>query len=519
MTQTPLSNRLDRENRDAIERLSERASYLTPEALWEQAARSGDGTVGPGGVLVVSTGKYTGRSPKDKFIVREPSSEGDIWWGPVNRSIEQETFNRLLTRVLDHLRAEDVYYRDCWIGADPRYRRRLRIFTETAWHNLFAANMFLPMPREQVGLSEPDFTFIHAPGFPAEPDRDGTNSEAFIIIDFGQRIVLIGGTSYAGEIKKSAFTVMNYLLPNEGVLPMHCSANAGPDGDVALFFGLSGTGKTTLSATSDRTLIGDDEHGWTDDTVFNFEGGCYAKVIRLSEEAEPEIYATTRQFGTILENVTIDLDTRALDLDDDSVTENTRGSYPLSSIPNADPTGVADAPKNIFFLTADAFGIIPPISRLTPEQTEYHFLSGYTAKVAGTERGIVEPVATFSPCFGAPFMPLPPRVYAGMLARKLEGSGVNVWLVNTGWTGGPYGIGNRMKIQYTRAMVRAALNGALASVPTEVDPVFGLQVPVSCPGVPPEALRARDTWADPGAYARQAQKLLAMFNDNFRKFG
>ena len=342
MTQTPLPNRLERENRDAIDRLSERASYLNPEALWEQAVRNGEGTVGPGGVLVVNTGKYTGRSPKDKFIVREPSSEGDIWWGPVNRSMEQETFNRLLTRVLNHLRAGDVYYRDCWIGADPRYRRRLRVFTETAWHNLFAANMFLAMPREQVGLSEPDFTFIHAPGFAAEPDRDGTNSEAFIIIDFGQRIVLIGGTSYAGEIKKSAFTVMNYLLPNEGVLPMHCSANAGPDGDVALFFGLSGTGKTTLSATSDRTLIGDDEHGWTDDSVFNFEGGCYAKVIRLSEEAEPEIYATTRQFGTILENVTIDLDTRALDLDDDSITENTRGSYPLSSIPNADPTGVAE---------------------------------------------------------------------------------------------------------------------------------------------------------------------------------
>ena len=518
MTQTPLPNRLERENRDAIDRLSERASLLTPEALWEQAVRNGEGTVGPGGVLVVNTGKYTGRSPKDKFIVREPSSEGDIWWGPVNRSMEQETFNRLLTRVLTHLRARDVYYRDCWIGADSRYRRRLRIFTETAWHNLFAANMFLAMPREQVGLSDPDFTFVHAPGFAAEPDRDGTNSEAFIIIDFGQRIVLIGGTSYAGEIKKSAFTVMNYLLPNEGVLPMHCSANAGPDGDVALFFGLSGTGKTTLSATSDRTLIGDDEHGWTDDSVFNFEGGCYAKVIRLSEEAEPEIYATTRQFGTILENVTIDLDTRALDLDDDSIPKTPEARTP-NQHPQCRPRGRRRcAQKHLF----------PDRRRLWNHPSHLPSHAGadpipLPLRLHGQGRrhgeGIVEPVATFSPCFGAPFMPMPPRVYAGMLAHKLEGSGVNVWLVNTGWTGGPYGIGHRMKIQYTRAMVRAALNGALASVPTEADPVFGLQVPVSCPGVPSEALRARDSWADPDAYDRQAQKLLTMFNDNFRKFG
>ena len=519
MTQTPLPDRLQQENRDAINRLSERASYLSPEALWEDAVRNEEGVVGQGGVLVVSTGKYTGRSPKDKFIVREPSSEDDIWWGPINRPMERDTFDGLLARVLGHLRTRDLYMRDCWIGAAPQYRRRLRVITESAWHNLFAANMFIPMPREEVGVGDADFTFIHAPGFKAEPDRDGTNSEAFVVINFEQRIVLIGGTSYAGEIKKSAFTVMNYLLPKQGVLPMHCSANAGPDGDVALFFGLSGTGKTTLSATSDRTLIGDDEHGWSEGSVFNFEGGCYAKVIRLSEQAEPEIYATTRMFGTILENVTIDLDTRALDLDDDSVTENTRGSYPLSSIPNADPTGVGAAPKNIFFLTADAFGIIPPISRLTPEQTQYHFLSGYTAKVAGTERGIVEPVATFSPCFGAPFMPMRPRVYADMLARKLEGTEINVWLVNTGWTGGPYGVGHRMRIEYTRAMVRAALDGSLTRISTVTDPVFGVQVPVGCPGVPAQVLRPRDSWQDAQEYDSQAQKLLDMFDENYRKFG
>ena len=507
-----------KEHRSEIASLTDKALYLGTEALWEIAIQRKEGMVGRGGALVVNTGLYTGRSPNDKFFVREPSSEDKICWGPVNRAFEQGRFNALLGRVLEYLQGRDIFFRDCWIGADPRYRRTLRTITETAWHNLFAANMFLAMPTKQVGETEPDFTFIHAPGFKAVPERDGTNSEAFIIIDFGQKIALIGGTSYAGEIKKSAFTVMNYLLPLAGVLPMHCSANLGPDGDVALFFGLSGTGKTTLSATSDRTLIGDDEHGWSDDTIFNFEGGCYAKVIRLSREAEPEIYATTERFGTILENVVIDPQTRELDLDDASFTENTRGSYPLASIPNADPKGIAGTPQNILMLTADAFGVMPPVAILNADQANYYFLSGYTAKVAGTERGIVEPVATFSSCFGAPFMPMPPTVYADMLARKIRETQAQVWLVNTGWTGGPYGVGHRMKIGYTRAMVKAVLNGSLAKVPTRKDPHFGLRVPTSCPNVPSKVLNPRDSWADPVAYDAQAQKLVAMFQENYRQF-
>ncbi len=474
--------------------------------------------VAKGGVLVVSTGKYTGRSPNDKFIVTEPSSQDKIWWGPVNRSIEQEKFDSLLARVTSHLEERELFVQECFVGADPHYRVPVIVVTETAWHNLFAANMFLTAPADKLDEIEPEFTALHAPGFEAVPERDGTNSEAFVIIDFGNKIVLIGGTSYAGEIKKSVFTIMNYLLPFSDVFPMHCSANIGPDDDVALFFGLSGTGKTTLSVTSDHTLIGDDEHGWSDSGVFNFEGGCYAKVIRLSKEAEPEIYATTGMFGTILENVTLDEKTRILDLDDDSVTENTRGSYPLTSIPNASATGMGGLPKNIFMLTADAYGVMPPIAKLNSEQSKYFFLSGYTAKVAGTERGIIEPQATFSPCFGAPFMPMNPTVYAEMLSEKLETQKVQTWLVNTGWTGGPYGVGRRIKIAYTRAMIRADLNGSLDKVPTEEDPVFGLQVPISCPDVPPEVLKPRSTWTDPRAYDDQAAKLLGMFEENIRKF-
>ena len=491
---------------------------LGREALLEEAVKGGEGMLSKGGVLVVNTGRYTGRSPNDKFVVIEPSSKDKVQWGGVNKPIDEERFNLLLHRVIDHLGEKCLFVRDCFVGADERYRLRIRVINESAWHNLFAANMFFPVPRDQIDGFTPEFTVIQAPSFKAVPERDGTNSEAFIIIDFGKRIILIGGTSYAGEIKKSVFTIMNYLMPLKGVLPMHCSTNVGPDGDVALFFGLSGTGKTTLSATSDRTLVGDDEHGWAEDTIFNFEGGCYAKVIRLSEEAEPEIYATTRMFGTILENVTIDPVTRELDLDDDSVTENTRGSYPLASIPNASSTGVVGLPQNIFMLTADAFGVMPPISKLTPEQANYHFLSGYTAKVAGTERGIIEPEATFSPCFGGPFMPMNPRVYADMLSRKIRENRVQVWLVNTGWTGGPYGVGGRMRIGYTRSMIRAALDGSLAGIPTRDDGVFGVQVPESCPDVPTEILMPRNTWSDPTAYDVQARKLLRMFEENYRRF-
>ena len=472
---------------------------LTPEALWEEAVQRKEGTVAKGGVLVVSTGKYTGRSPNDKFIVNEPSSQDKIWWGPVNRSIEQEKFDTLLARVTSHLEQRELFVRECFVGADLDYQVPIRVITETAWHNLFAANMFLEIPASQLDGIRPEFTILHAPSFKAVPDRDGTNSEAFIVIDFGKKIVLIGGTSYAGDIKKSVFTIMNYLLPLDGVFPMHCSANIGPDEDVALFFGLSGTGKTTLSATSDRTLIGDDERGWSDGGVFNFEGDCYAKVIRLSKEAEPEIFATTGMCGTILENVTLDQETRILDPEDDSVTENTRGSYPLTSIANASTTGMGGLPQNIFMLTADAFGVMPPIAKLRFEQAKYFFLSGYTAKVAGTERGIIEPQATFSPCFGAPFMPMNPQVYAEMLSQKLESQKVQTWLVNTGWTGGPYSVGHRMKIAYTRAMIRAALDGSLSKVPTEEDPVFEVQVPLSCPDVPSEVLNPRNTWTDPQA--------------------
>ena len=498
--------------------LGGRDANLGPEALLEEAVKGGEGTLAKGGVLVVSTGRYTGRSPNDKFVVSEPSSRDRVQWGKVNRPIDEEGFNRLLRRVIDHLDDKRLFVRDCFVGADERYRLPVRVINESAWHNLFAANMFFPVPRDRIDAFTPEFTVIQAPSFKAVPERDGTNSEAFIIIDFGKGIILIGGTSYAGEIKKSVFTIMNYLMPLKGVLPMHCSTNVGPEGDVALFFGLSGTGKTTLSATSDRTLVGDDEHGWTDETIFNFEGGCYAKVIRLSGEAEPEIYATTGMFGTILENVTIDPLTRELDLNDDSVTENTRGSYPLTSIPNSSSTGVVGLPQNIFMLTADAFGVMPPISKLTPEQANYHFLSGYTAKVAGTERGIVEPEATFSPCFGAPFMPMNPRVYADMLSRKISENRVQVWLVNTGWTGGPYGVGRRMSIGYTRSMIRAALDGSLAGVATRDDGVFGVQVPESCPDVPAEVLMPRNTWPEPDEYDVQARKLLKMFEENYSRF-
>lgn len=491
---------------------------LPTSALYEEVVRRREGLVAHLGPLVVRTGHHTGRSPNDKFIVREPSSEEHIWWGQVNRPFDSEHFDELHRRLISYLQLKDVFVQDCWAGADPAYRLPIRIITEYAWHSLFARNMFIQAIPEELANHEPEFTVINCPRFHAIQDVDGTNSEVFVLLNFAKKLILIGGTSYAGEIKKSIFSVMNYLLPFKNVLSMHCSANYGPAGDTALFFGLSGTGKTTLSADSSRTLIGDDEHGWSDRGIFNFEGGCYAKVIRLSPEAEPEIYQTTRRFGTILENVMMNSITRRLDLDDDSLTENTRGAYPISHIPNASRRGQSDHPQNILFLTADAFGVLPPIAKLTSEQAMYHFLSGYTAKVAGTERGVTEPQATFSACFGAPFLPLPPGKYAELLGQKIEKHGADVWLVNTGWSGGPYGVGSRMKIAYTRAMVNAALNGQLADVPTETDPIFGLHIPTHCPDVPDAVLNPRNTWADQADYDTQAKKLAAMFDDNFKHF-
>jgi len=491
---------------------------LSTPVLYEEAVRRREVVITHLGPLAVRTGQYTGRSPQDKFIVREPSSEDRIWWDTNNRSIDQAQFEILRNRLLAYLQGKDLFVQDCFVGADPEYRIPIRVITETAWHNLFARNMFIHATAEELAAHAPDFTVIHAPHFHAVPELDGTNSEAFIVVNFGQGLVLVGGTSYAGELKKSVFTVLNYVLPQKQVLSMHCSANAGPAGDVALFFGLSGTGKTTLSAVADRSLIGDDEHGWSDRGIFTFEGGCYAKVIRLSPEAEPEIYQATRRFGAILENVAVDTVSRLTDLDDAALTENTRACYPLSFMPNASSEGVAGHPTNIVMLTADAFGVMPPIARLTAAQATYHFLSGYTAKVAGTERGIVEPQAIFSACFGAPFMPLHPKVYAKLLRQKVTRHKVHVWLVNTGWSGGPYGVGQRMAIAYTRAMVRAALSGALADVPSEEDPIFGIQVPTACPDVPAEVLKPRTTWSDAEAYDTQARKLAAMFADNFKQF-
>jgi len=494
---------------------------LSTPALHEQAVRRTEGSVAHMGPLVVRTGHHTGRAPNDRFVVREPSSEDKIWWGKVNRPISREGFDRLHEKICAYYQGRELFVQDCYAGADPTYRLPVRVVNESAWHNLFVRNMFIQAPLEDLPDFKPEFTILHAPNFLAEPEEDGTNSSTFILLDLGKRLVLIGGTSYAGEQKKSIFAVMNYLLPQREVLAMHCSANYGPEGedDTAIFFGLSGTGKTTLSADPDRTLIGDDEHGWSENGVFNFEGGCYAKVIRLSREGEPEIYDTTRRFGTILENVMMDPTTRLLDLDDGRLTENTRAAYPISHIPNATRTGLGGHPKNIIMLTADAFGVMPPISKLTSEQAMYHFLSGYTAKLAGTEKGLgTEPVAAFSACFGAPFMPLHPSVYAELLGRKIEEHGVDCWLVNTGWTGGPHGVGSRMKLAYTRAMVHAALDGSLAGVATTEDPFFGLHIPESCPNVPPEVLNPRNTWSDKEAYDRAAQDLADRFRKNFGQY-
>ncbi len=491
----------------------------TTAKLYEEIIQRHEGLLSHLGPVVVRTGAYTGRSPNDKFIVKEPSTEKDISWGDVNRPFDPERFEDLWHRMQAYLQGKDVFIQDNYIGTDPKYRIPLRIITEYAWQSLFARNMFNRIPDfDELKNHIPEYTIVVLPGFKAIPEIDGTNSEAFIILNLAQKLVLIGGTSYAGEIKKSAFTLMNFVLPFEDVLPMHCSANIGRQGDTALFFGLSGTGKTTLSADPNRRLIGDDEHGWSEEGVFNFEGGCYAKVIRLSPEAEPEIYETTRRFGTILENVAIDPYTRRVDLDDASLTENTRASYPITHLEHIVPEGMGDHPKNVIFLTADAFGVLPPISRLTPEQAMYQFLLGYTAKVAGTERGITEPQATFSSCFGAPFMPQHPTVYARLLGDKINHHHATVWLVNTGWTGGPFGVGERISIKYTRTLLNSALEGKLDNVSYEKDPVFGLSVPTSCPGVPSEILMPQNTWQDKKAYLVQAKKLARLFRENFRDY-
>ena len=492
----------------------------TPATLYEEFVMNGEGVIAAYGPMCAETGKYTGRSPEDKFVVEEPSSKDRVWWGKVNRPISEEKFNRLLHRVQAYLQDGMVYVQDCWAGAEVTERIPIRVITQLAWHSLFARNMFIPVTdADELRNHEPQFTIVSAPGFKADPAIDGTRSEAFVVVHFGRGIILIGGTSYAGEIKKSIFTVMNYVLPLRGVLSMHCSANEGPAGDTAVFFGLSGTGKTTLSADPKRRLIGDDEHGWTDHVIFNFEGGCYAKVIRLSAEAEPEIFATTRRFGTVLENVVVDEHSREIDLNDAGLTENTRASYPITQIPNAKLAGIGGHPRNLMMLTCDAFGVMPPIARLTPEQASYHFLSGYTAKVAGTERGMgKEPQATFSTCFGAPFLALPPTVYADLLAKKMRQHNSRCWLVNTGWSGGSFGVGSRIKIAYSRAMVNAALEGKLDTVKFVKDPIFGFEVPTECPGVPPEILNPRMTWGDKSAYDAKARELVALFERNFKQF-
>ncbi len=496
-------------------------------ALYEEAVRRREGLMAHSGPLVVRTGRHTGRAAEDKYIVSDALTVDHVDWGRAQKPFEPARFEALARRLFRHFEGRDVFVQDCFVGADPDFRFPVRVITEQAWHSLFARNMFLRQRDPKPGDLRPAFTVVQAPGFDAEPKSDGTRSNVFVMIDFGRGLVLIGGTGYAGEIKKAIFTLMNFLLPERQVLPMHCSANLEPTVDEkaepeavpsALFFGLSGTGKTTLSADAGRRLIGDDEHGWSERGIFNFEGGCYAKVIRLSPEAEPEIYATTRRFGTILENVVIDAHTRRVDLEDDTVTENTRASYPIHAIPGVVAAGRGGQPRYVFFLTADAFGVLPPIARLSPAEAVYHFLSGYTAKVAGTELGIKEPKATFSTCFGAPFMPRHPEVYARLLGRKLDQTGAQAWLINTGWTGGPYGTGTRIRIAHSRAMVRAVLAAELERVETEPDPFFGLAVPRAVPGVPAELLRPHKTWADPAAYAAQARQLAAMFHDHFARF-
>jgi phosphoenolpyruvate carboxykinase (ATP) len=506
-----------RSERGAAARVAVHHNLSVP-VLYEAAIRRDEGVIAAGGPLVVRTGTHTGRSPRDKFVVDEPASRGQIWWGDVNRPITEERYEALREKVIGHLAKRETFVKDAYVGWHPAHRRSVRVTTETAWASLFAHNLFIRPSREELAAFRPDFTIYDAPSLEADPAVDGTRTGTFILVHVTRREVLIGGTAYAGEIKKSAFTVMNYLLPDEGVLPMHSSVNVGPAGDTAVFFGLSGTGKTTLVADPTRTLIGDDEHGWGPDGVFNFEGGCYAKTIRLSPIYEPDIFSTTKRFGTILENVVMDPVTRVLDLESEAVTENTRGAFPVTFISNAVEPGIAGHPRTLIFLTADAFGVLPPISRLTREQAMYHFISGYTAKLAGTEVGVKEPAATFSACFGAPFMPRHPGVYAHMLGERMTQHDVPVWLINTGWTGGPYGVGQRINIHHTRAMVHAAIERKLEGVEFIMDPVFRVAVPAAVPDVPAEILHARDTWSDSAAYDLQARRVAELFEENIRGY-
>ena len=492
---------------------------LSPAELYEHAVRNDEAAVVASGALTAVTGQHTGRSPRDKFFVREQGSRDKIWWYPGNQPIDQARFDGLLQRMLDYVGSHQVYVQDVFACADPSHRLRVRVVTQFAWHSLFAHNLFIrPTAAERQGF-EPDFTVMSLPAVTADPRRDGTRSETFILVNFARRMVIIGGTRYAGEIKKSIFTALNYLMPERDALPMHCSANVGEDGNVALFFGLSGTGKTTLSSDPTRRLIGDDEHGWSDDGIFNFEGGCYAKTIRISRDAEPEIYAATNHFGTILENVPFDPDTRVPDYDDDQLTENTRSAYPIDLIPAADLTGQAGHPGNVLFLSYDAFGVLPPVSRLDEDQIRFFFLSGYTAKVAGTERGVTQPEATFSTCFAAPFLVRTPETYADMLLERVRRHDAQVWMLNTGLVGGPHGVGSRISIAHTRAIVRAVVEGRLRDVPTRRDPIFGVHVPESVPGIPAEVLDPRGAWPDPDEYDRQARQLKAMFDENIGRIG
>ncbi|HUI09695.1 MAG TPA: phosphoenolpyruvate carboxykinase (ATP) [Bacteroidota bacterium] len=493
---------------------------LPTEALYEEIAFRREARITHMGPVVANTGKHTARSATDKFVVREAGTEGHIWWGEYNRPFSTEKFNDLYNRLQGFLQGRDVFVQDCYAGADPAYRMPIRIVTELAWHSHFARNMFIqPETLEEYRRHVPDFTILCVPSFKGIPQIDGTATNTFIVLNFAAKMCIIGNTAYAGEIKKSVFTILNYLLPLDGVMPMHCSANVGSGGDAAIFFGLSGTGKTTLSADPARRLIGDDEHGWSEEGVFNFEGGCYAKVIQLSASAEPQIYACTRRFGTILENVVFDPVTRTIDLDDESITENTRASYPLEYIENALPEKRGGHPKNIILLTCDASGVMPPIAKLTPDQALYQFISGYTSKIAGTEVGLgKEPEMTFSTCFGAPFMVHHPSFYADILKRKILKYGVHCWLVNTGWIGGPYGVGKRISIRYTRALLNAALGGGLLDVPYATDPVFGFAVPRSCEGVPGSVLDPAGSWSDQKEYMQRYRELASRFIENFKKF-
>jgi phosphoenolpyruvate carboxykinase (ATP) len=504
-----------------IETSAEIKWNLLTAPLVEEAVRNGEGSLAKDGPLVVATGKHTGRSAKDKFIVRDATTEDTVWWGDVNRSMTPEHFAALKADFYAALgQKKTLYVADLYGGSQPEHRVKVRVINELAWHNLFIRTLLVRPEREELADFAPEYTIIDLPSFKADAARHGgrEGSDTIIAVNFTEKLILIGGTAYAGEMKKSVFGILNYLLPVKGIMPMHCSANIGPKGDTAVFFGLSGTGKTTLSADASRTLIGDDEHGWSDTAVFNFEGGCYAKMINLSAEAEPEIFATSKRFGTVLENVVMNPETRELDFDDNSLAENSRGSYPIDFIPNASADNLGPVPQNIIFLTADAYGVLPPISRLSPDQAMYHFLSGYTARVAGTEIGVTEPSATFSTCFGAPFMPRHPSVYGNLLKERIAKGNVTCWLVNTGWTGGKYGVGKRMPIKVTRALLNAALDGSLNGAEFRQDPNFGFEVPVAVAGVDAQILDPRATWEDKAAYDETARKLVGQFADNFAQF-